>query len=314
MHEELWKHIALAVGTRPNYAVRMHIKSLRKDVVRGGHWTPADVAALSSAVSELGHRWEKIGERLGRSGNVCKHFWREQMQSRQAGPVPQGAFRPEEEEALRQAVLSCCQQVGCSPDGPNLPWTLIHERLGPSPRRISVLSRKWRGMLSAERRSSDDQNARWYAPHDDHILLQRIRAQGKPSAADIDFDQLVTPDWQWPMYVIKKHWIVMLRKRVPPDFHGSFAERLDLLSRHVPSPEEYKMLASGRRPASNSNSTANALANVRKDVQSPASTLDDASGTVPHPVASAPSVPLGPSGQALTPPPPAPPPAPSSPP
>ena len=26
LHEELWKHIALSVGTRPNYAVRMHIK------------------------------------------------------------------------------------------------------------------------------------------------------------------------------------------------------------------------------------------------------------------------------------------------
>ncbi|KAL4403043.1 DNA-binding transcription factor [Malassezia pachydermatis] len=250
MHEELWKHIALSVGTRPNYAVRMHIKSLRKDVVRGGHWTQDEMEALASAVAELGHQWEKIGARLGRSGNVCKHFWREQMQSRSQGPVPQGAFRPEEEEALRQAVLECCEKVGCSPDGPNLPWTLIHERLGPSPRRISVLSRKWRGMLSAERRSSEEQNARWYAPHDDHILLQRIRAQGKQNAADIDFDQLATPEWQWPMYVIKKHWVVMLRKRAPPHFLGTLDELLDELARRVPSPEEYKMLASGRRPAS----------------------------------------------------------------
>ena len=78
-------------------------------------------------------------------------------------------------------MLACCAEVGCAPDGPNLPWTLIHERLGPSPRRISVLSRKWRGMLSAERRSSDEQNARWYAPRDDHILLRRIRAQRKAS-------------------------------------------------------------------------------------------------------------------------------------
>ena len=247
MHEELWKHISLSVGTRPNYAVRMHIKSMRKDVVRGGHWTPADVEALAAAVSELGHQWEKIGARLGRSGNVCKHYWREQVQSR-AGPAPQGAFRAEEEAALRQAVLACCEEVGCAPDGPNLPWTLIHERLGPSPRRISVLSRKWRGMLSAERRMSEEQNTRWYAPHDDHILLQRIRAQCRHSAADIDFDKLATPEWQWPMYVIKKHWVVMLRKRAP-NFQGTLDELLDYLSARVPSPEEYKMLASGRRSA-----------------------------------------------------------------
>lgn len=247
MHEELWKHISLSVGTRPNYAVRMHIKSMRKDVVRGGHWTSADVEALAAAVSELGHQWEKIGARLGRSGNVCKHYWREQVQSR-TGPAPQGAFRPEEEAALRQAVMECCEEVGCAPDGPNLPWTLIHERLGPSPRRISVLSRKWRGMLSAERRISEEQNTRWYAPHDDHILLQRIRAQCRHSAADIDFDQLATPDWQWPMYVIKKHWVVMLRKRAP-NFQGTLDELLDHLSARVPSPEEYKMLASGRRSA-----------------------------------------------------------------
>lgn len=247
MHEELWKHISLSVGTRPNYAVRMHIKSMRKDVVRGGHWTPADVEALAAAVSELGHQWEKIGARLGRSGNVCKHYWREQVQSR-TGPAPQGAFRAEEEAALRQAVLACCEEVGCAPDGPNLPWTLIHERLGPSPRRISVLSRKWRGMLSAERRLSEEQNTRWYAPHDDHILLQRIRAQCRHSAADIDFDKLATPEWQWPMYVIKKHWVVMLRKRAP-HFQGTLDELLDYLSARVPSPEEYKMLASGRRSA-----------------------------------------------------------------
>lgn len=248
MHEDLWKHIALSVGTRPNYAVRMHIKSMRKDVMRGGHWTPADIEALSAAVAELGHQWEKIGSRLGRSGNVCKHFWREQMQSTHPAPMPQGAFQPEEEEALRRAVLECCEKVGCAPDGPNLPWTLIHERLGPSPRRISVLSRKWRGMLSAERRSSEEQNTRWYAPHDDRILLQRIRAQRKYEAADIEFERLATPDWQWPMYVIKKHWVVMLRKRVPPDFSGTLDEMLDLLESRVPTPEEYKMLASGRRP------------------------------------------------------------------
>ena len=51
LHEELWKHIALSVGTRPNYAVRMHIKSMRKDVLRGGHWTSEDVAALSPYVT-----------------------------------------------------------------------------------------------------------------------------------------------------------------------------------------------------------------------------------------------------------------------
>ena len=248
LHEELWKHIALSVGTRPNYAVRMHIKSMRKDVLRGGHWTPEDVAALTSAVAELGHQWEKIGTRLGRSGNVCKHFWREQIQSRKAGPAPQGAFHPDEEEALRRTVLACCAEVGCAPDGPNLPWTLIHERLGPSPRRISVLSRKWRGMLSAERRSSDEQNARWYAPRDDHILLRRIRAQRKASAADIEFDKLASPDWQWPLYVIKKHWVVMLRKRAPPDPPASLDELLDTLARRVPSADQYKMLASGRRP------------------------------------------------------------------
>ncbi|WFD01432.1 hypothetical protein MOBT1_000095 [Malassezia obtusa] len=249
MHEELWKHIALSVGTRPNYAVRMHIKSMRKNVVRGGNWTPADIEALAAAVAELGHQWEKIGERLGRSGNVCKHYWREQMQGNQATQVPQGAFRPEEEAALRRAVLECCEKVGCAPDGPNLPWTLIHERLGPSTRRISVLSRKWRGMLSAERRNTDDQNSRWYAPHDDHILLQRIRAQRKSNAADIEFDKLASADWQWPKYVLKKHWTVMLRKRLPPHFQGSLDELLDFLDSRVPSPDEYKMLASGRRPS-----------------------------------------------------------------
>lgn len=221
MHEELWKHIALSVGTRPNYAVRMHIKSMRKDVVRGGNWSPTEIEALAAAVAELGHQWEKIGARLGRSGNVCKHYWREQMQGNQAAQPPQGAFRPEEEAALRRAVLECCEKVGCAPDGPNLPWTLIHERLGPSTRRISVLSRKWRGMLSAERRNPEDQNARWYAPHDDHVLLQRIRAQRKASAADIEFDKLASDDWQWPTYVVKKHWTVMLRKRLPSDFQGS---------------------------------------------------------------------------------------------
>lgn len=248
LHEELWKHIALAVYTRPNYAVRMHIKSMRKDVVRGGRWTPVEIEALSAAVAELGHQWEKIGARLGRSGNVCKHFWREQMQSKQATPTPQGPFTLEEEAALRDAVLTCCEKVGVRPDGPNLPWTLIHEHLGPSPRRISVLSRKWRGMLSAEQRSSDEQNSRWYAPHDDHVLLQRIRAQRKASAADIEFDRLATLDWQWPLYVIKKHWAVMLRKRVPPNFRGSLDELLDELESKIPSPDEYKMLASGRRP------------------------------------------------------------------
>lgn len=249
MHEELWKHIALSVGTRPNYAVRMHIKSMRKDVVRGGNWTQADVDALTAAVAELGHQWEKIGARLGRSGNVCKHYWREQMQSSPAAQVPQGAFRPEEEAALRRVVLDCCEKVGCAPDGPNLPWTLIHEQLGPSTRRISVLSRKWRGMLSAERRNLEDQNARWYAPHDDHVLLQRIRAQRKSSAADIEFDKLASDDWQWPTYVVKKHWTVMLRKRIPPHFQGTLDELLSLLESRVPSPDEYKMLASGRRPA-----------------------------------------------------------------
>ena len=40
----------------------------------------------------------------------------------------------------------------------------------------------------------------------------------------------------------------MLRKRVPPDFSGTLDEMLDLLESRVPTPEEYKMLASGRRP------------------------------------------------------------------
>ncbi|WFD32281.1 hypothetical protein MSPP1_003326 [Malassezia sp. CBS 17886] len=248
LHEELWKHIALSVGTRPNYAVRMHIKSMRKDVVRGGRWTPLEAELLAAAVAELGHQWEKIGARLGRSGNTCKHYWREQMQNSHTAPAPQGAFRPEEEAALRRAVLECCDKVGCSPDGANLPWTLIHEHLGPSARRISVLSRKWRGMLSAEQRRPDEQNSRWYAPQDDHILLQRIRVQRPASTADIAFDQLTSPDWQWPMYVVKKHWTVMLRKRAPPRFRGSVDQLLDVLESKVPTADEYKLLASGRRP------------------------------------------------------------------
>ena len=48
--------------------------------------------------------------------------------------------------------------------------------------------------------------------------------------------------------MIKKHWAVMLRKRVPPNFRGSLDELLDELESKIPSPDEYKMLASGRRP------------------------------------------------------------------
>ena len=80
------------------------------------------------------------------------------------------------------------------------------------------------------------------------ILLRRIRAQRKASAADIEFDKLASPDWQWPLYVIKKHWVVMLRKRAPPDPPASLDELLDTLARRVPSADQYKMLASGRRP------------------------------------------------------------------
>ena len=245
MHEELWKHVAMTVGTRPNYAVRMHIKSMRKAVVRGGRWSTQDINALSAAVAELGHQWERIGERVGRSGNVCKHFWRDQMKHANAAPVARGAFSQEEEDALRRTVLECCARVGVDPEGPNLPWTLIHERLGPSTRRISVLSRKWRGMLSAERRGDDE--ARWYAPRDDHVLVARIRAQGKSDAADVDFDQLASADWQWPLYVIKKHWAMMVRRRVPEGFRGTLDEMLDTIAAKTPSPEEYKNLTWGRR-------------------------------------------------------------------
>jgi hypothetical protein len=48
--------------------------------------------------------------------------------------------------------------------------------------------------------------------------------------------------------VIKKHWVVMLRKRAPPDPPASLDELLDTLARRVPSADQYKMLASGRRP------------------------------------------------------------------
>ena len=245
MHEELWKHVAMAVGTRPNYAVRMHIKSLRKAAVRGARWTPEEAHALSAAVAELGHQWERIGERLGRPGNVCKHYWREQMKHTARAPVAQGAFSAEEEDALRRAVLECCARVGADPAGANLPWTLIHECLGPSTRRISVLSRKWRGMVSAEQRGAED--ARWYAPRDDLVLIERIRAQGKADAADVDFDQLATPDWQWPLYVIKKHWGMMVRRRAPADFRGPLAELLDVLAARTPSEEEYRDITWGRR-------------------------------------------------------------------
>lgn len=41
----------------------------------------------------------------------------------------------------------------------------------------------------------------------------------------------------------------MQRKRIPPHFQGTLPEMLDLLDSRVPSPDEYKMLSSGGRPA-----------------------------------------------------------------
>ena len=155
-----------------------------------GKWSEEEKKTLLTLVGEMGQKWNKIGEKLERSGQSCRDKWRMLKNS-----PKQGDWSPEEVSKLTQYVTEWFAAQGAQPGcGPaegsehlglldNINWKTISEKLGT--RSENTCMQKW------YRIAPDATAAGQWSAGEDSVLISNIIKLGAASESTTPWDQCV---------------------------------------------------------------------------------------------------------------------------
>ncbi|KAF0525045.1 nucleolar protein [Gigaspora margarita] len=108
VHENFWKYMAMALGTRPLKTVSQHIQRRYHPFNYTGAWNPEDDNELIKLVKIHHHDWVTIGNELGRMGTQCRDRWRDYVQYK--NDKLRGRWTKEEEQKLINIIVEITGQ------------------------------------------------------------------------------------------------------------------------------------------------------------------------------------------------------------
>ncbi|KAI0291269.1 hypothetical protein BC826DRAFT_1106025 [Russula brevipes] len=227
--------VARSVPMRPIKNVFVHVRRAWERTVNQGRWAGHEDEGLERAIRELGHSWDAISKRLGRSPANCRDRYRNHLAHR-------SAWSPEEVQELTAIVRSMISQQGGNASG--ISWADIAARMGHK-RNGQQCRNKWYNMfpsshlniyendiprlllltsLRVQSLHGRDEHSRldWYTV-DTFIFMHKVTSLSVLDESEIIWSKFPDPGWnRWSSYQLRRKWRA-LKRSVPG--HENMAPR-----------------------------------------------------------------------------------------
>ena len=224
--------------------------------VKTGTWGDEEVKLLVKLVHDIGPKWSRIGEQLGRIGTSARDKYRELSSNKS------GKWSKEETDKLRELVEEHRQ-------GDHIPWTTISKLM--KDRNHNQCRRKWTNDITPSMN-------KWSAD-DDRTLINRIQLVNAMSDSDVNWSD-IAKDLRWTNAQCSMRW-KQLCKYVPPTGPDGlplqFEERIDLIRKAIDEAverqkeeEEEESLS----PKKQKKTLKRTLKDINKDINDSPSALD----------------------------------------
>ncbi|CAG8536892.1 11634_t:CDS:10 [Cetraspora pellucida] len=233
VHENFWKHLAMALGTRPLKTVSQHIQRRYHPFNYTGTWSPEEDNELIKLVNIHHHDWVTIGNELGRMGTQCRDRWRDYVQYRKE--KLRGRWTDEEEQKLINIVVELTRQndADISLDW-GIPWQQVSS-LMENTRSPNQCRAKWVKELRLQY-ELDGPAPRWTS-YDSYTLIKKLYESQKDDETSVDWNDLNDERWgPWTPGYLMKIWNRL--KYTIKDFNNkSFKDNvIELLDRYAKRP------------------------------------------------------------------------------
>ncbi|KAF9006580.1 hypothetical protein BDQ17DRAFT_1239040 [Cyathus striatus] len=226
-----WTELTFAVPQRPIIAVYHHIRRAYHAIQPKGPWTPNEDALLKQAVTDLGQRWEKVSERVGRRSSDCRDRYRNHIQGREKRVT--GPWSKAEEEKLTRIVTDMTINQGRDIDN-DVFWGKVSELMDGTRGRQQCRI-KWTDALSKTVKN-EGKKPRW-GQQDAFILIHKIDSLNVRDDTEIDWKTLPDPDWNlWSAHTLQRRWLTMKRsiKGFEDMTHQEIIDILRVKKAHLP--------------------------------------------------------------------------------
>ncbi|KAF0525040.1 nucleolar protein [Gigaspora margarita] len=191
VHENFWKYMAMALGTRPLKTVSQHIQRRYHPFNYTGAWNPEDDNELIKLVKIHHHDWVTIGNELGRMGTQCRDRWRDYVQYK--NDKLRGRWTKEEEQKLINIIVEITGQndADISLDW-GIPWQQVSS-LMENTRSPNQCRAKWVKELRLQY-ELDGPVPKWTS-YDSYILVQKLYESQYDDETSVDWSGLNDEKW-----------------------------------------------------------------------------------------------------------------------
>jgi len=191
---------------RPIKNVFIHVRRVWEPVAKQGPWSGHEDEKLERAIQELGHTWDAISKRIGRSPANCRDRYRNHLIHRTERR--RGAWSPQEFQELTTIVTSMISEKGGIAAG--ISWTAVAARMGHK-RNGQQCRNKWMQSLHGR-----DEQSRldWYTI-DTFIFMHKVTSLSVIDESEIIWSKFPDPGWnRWTAYQLQRKWRT-LKRSVP---------------------------------------------------------------------------------------------------
>jgi len=200
-----WHDVARSVPMRPIKNVFVHVRRAWERTVNQGRWSDHEDEGLEKAIRELGHSWDAISKRLGRSPANCRDRYRNHLAHR--SERRRGAWSPEEVQELTTIVRSMISKRG---NTTGISWADVAARMGHK-RNGQQCRNKWVQSLHGR----DEHSRLEWSRMDIFIFMHKVASLSVQDESEIVWSKFPDPGWnRWSSYQLRRKWR-SLKRSVP---------------------------------------------------------------------------------------------------
>ncbi|KAI9507128.1 hypothetical protein F5148DRAFT_151736 [Russula earlei] len=201
-----WHDVARSVPMRPIKNVFVHVRRAWERTANQGRWLDHEDKGLEQAICELGHSWDAISKRIGRSPANCRDRYRNHLAHRSERRT--GAWSPEEVQELTSIVKSITPRQGDSATG--ISWADVAARMGHK-RNGQQCRNKWVQSLHGR----DEHSRLEWSKVDIYIFMHKVTSLSVLDESEIIWSKFPDAGWnRWSSYQLRRKWRA-LKRSVP---------------------------------------------------------------------------------------------------
>jgi len=201
-----WHDVARSVPMRPIKNVFVHVRRTSERTAIQGRWLDHEDEGLEKAVRELGHSWDAISKRIGRSPANCRDRYRNHLAHR--SERRSGAWSTEEVQELTAIVRAMMSRKGGSTAG--ISWADVAARMAHK-RNGQQCRNKWVQSLHGR----DEHSRLEWCALDTFIFMHKVTSISALDESEIIWSKFPDPGWnRWSSYQLRRKWRT-LKRSVP---------------------------------------------------------------------------------------------------